>query len=91
MSTEKSSIELNEDQEKEFQRQWSILAFGTSEITPEDEFKKMLRHSIKTNTPLRVKCGIDPTNVDVHLGHTVPYRKNATVSRPWTHWCCHYW
>ena len=75
MSTEKSSIELNEDQEKEFQRQWNILAFGTSEITPEDEFKKMLRHSIKTNTPLRVKCGIDPTNVDVHLGHTVPYRK----------------
>ena len=67
--------ELTPEQEKEFQRQWGVLSFGTSEITPEDEFKKMLRHSIKENKPLRVKCGIDPTNVDVHLGHTVPYRK----------------
>ncbi len=35
----------------------------------------MLRESILKNRPLRVKCGIDPTNVDVHLGHLVPYRK----------------
>ena len=75
MSTEKSQIELTLEQEKEFKRQWDILSFGTSEITPEDELKKMLRHSIKENKPLRIKCGIDPTNVDVHLGHTVPYRK----------------
>lgn len=75
MSSEKSNIELTPEQETEFNRQWDILSFGTSEITPEDEFKKMLRHSIKENKPLRVKCGIDPTNVDVHLGHTVPYRK----------------
>jgi len=75
MSSEQSSIELTPEQEQEFTRQWDILSFGTSEITPEDEFKKMLRHSIKEQKPLRVKCGIDPTNVDVHLGHTVPYRK----------------
>ncbi|MAW07333.1 MAG: tyrosine--tRNA ligase [Halobacteriovoraceae bacterium] len=68
-------IELNEAEELEFQKQWSALNFGVSEITPEDEFKKMLRHSIKSKTPLRVKCGIDPTSTDVHLGHTVPYRK----------------
>ena len=24
---------------------------------------------------LRVKCGIDPTNTDVHIGHMVPYKK----------------
>ncbi len=75
MSSQKEPIELSPEQEQEFNRQWNILSFGTSEITPEDEFKKMLRHSIKENKPLRVKCGIDPTNVDVHLGHTVPYRK----------------
>ena len=62
MSSEKSNIELTPEQETEFNRQWDILP-GTSEITPEDEFKKMLRHSIKENKPLRVKCGIDPTNV----------------------------
>jgi len=68
-------IELNDVQEQEFNRQWEALAFGVSEITPEDDFRKMLRHSIKVGQPLRVKCGIDPTSVDVHLGHTVPYRK----------------
>jgi tyrosyl-tRNA synthetase len=61
--------------EKEVQRQLKILTFGTQEITPSDEFEKMLRHSIVNNKPLRVKCGIDPTGSDVHLGHLVPYKK----------------
>jgi tyrosyl-tRNA synthetase len=61
--------------EEEVQRQFEILKFGASEITPEEDLIKMLRKSIQTKTPLRVKCGIDPTATDVHLGHTVPYRK----------------
>lgn len=61
--------------EKEVQRQLKILEYATVEITPRDEFEKMLRHSIANNKPLRVKCGIDPTSTDVHLGHTIPYRK----------------
>jgi len=61
--------------EKEVQRQLEYLKKGVFEITPEDEFVAMLRESIKTGVPLRVKCGIDPTSPDVHLGHTVPFRK----------------
>lgn len=61
--------------EKEVQRQFEILKFGVSEITPEEDLLTMLRHSISSKTPLRIKCGIDPTATDVHLGHTVPYRK----------------
>lgn len=72
---EAEKTELSAEQEKEFNRQWDILSFGVSEITPEPEFKKMLRHSIKEGKPLRVKCGIDPTGFDVHLGHLVPYKK----------------
>lgn len=30
---------------------------------------------IKLDKPLRIKYGIDPTNVDIHLGHSVPLRK----------------
>lgn len=60
---------------KEVERQFEILRFGVTEITPEDEFKAMLYDSIKNEKPLRVKCGIDPTAADVHLGHLVPYRK----------------
>jgi len=61
--------------EKEVQRQLEHLRFGGVEITPEDEFVSMLRYSIKNKKPLRIKCGIDPTGFDVHLGHTVPFRK----------------
>ncbi len=61
--------------EKELQRQFDILKFGIVEITPEDEFKNMLRKSIENNVPLRIKCGIDPTSADIHLGHLVPFKK----------------
>ena len=70
-----NELKLDAVQEEEFLRQWEILTFGISEVTPEDEFRHALRKSIATDTPLRVKCGIDPTSTDVHLGHTVPYRK----------------
>ncbi|WZO96761.1 tyrosine--tRNA ligase [Isosphaeraceae bacterium EP7] len=55
--------------------QLTILRRGVEAIVPEDEFVKKLERSVATNTPLRVKYGIDPTGIDVHLGHTVPLRK----------------
>lgn len=66
---------MSADIEKELERQLSILEFGTIEITPFNEFKEMLRKSITTGVPLRVKCGIDPTIADIHLGHMVPFAK----------------
>jgi tyrosyl-tRNA synthetase len=55
--------------------QLALLRRGADQIVPEDEFIKKLDRSIKTGKPLRVKYGIDPTGIDVHLGHTVPLRK----------------
>jgi len=55
--------------------QLSILKRGVEQIVPEPEFLKKLERSIRENRPLRVKYGIDPTGIDVHLGHTVPLRK----------------
>jgi tyrosyl-tRNA synthetase len=55
--------------------QLRILRRGVEQIVPEDEFRKKLERSIRSNRPLRVKYGIDPTGIDVHLGHTVPLRK----------------
>lgn len=55
--------------------QLEILRRGVEAIVPEDEFLKKLERSVQTNTPLRVKYGIDPTGIKVHLGHTVPLRK----------------
>src|SRR5438093_2974024 len=57
------------------QEQLERIQRGVDQITPKDEFVKKLQRSVSTNRPLRVKYGIDPTGVDVHLGHTVPLRK----------------
>jgi tyrosyl-tRNA synthetase len=61
--------------QEETSRQLEILEFKTSEITPREEFIKMIACSLRDKKPLRVKCGIDPTGSDIHLGHTIPYRK----------------
>jgi tyrosyl-tRNA synthetase len=55
--------------------QLQILRRGVEEIKPEPEFLKKLERAVRENRPLRVKYGIDPTGIDVHLGHTVPLRK----------------
>ena len=55
--------------------QLSILKRGVDQVVPEPEFLKKLDRSCRENRPLRVKYGIDPTGIDVHLGHTVALRK----------------
>jgi tyrosyl-tRNA synthetase len=57
------------------EEQLQIITRGVEKIVPEDELRKLLDRSRQTGTPLRVKYGIDPTGIDVHLGHTVPLRK----------------
>ncbi len=59
----------------DLEEQLRILRRGVEQIVPEDEFRKKLERSLRANRPLRVKYGIDPTGIDVHLGHTVPLRK----------------
>lgn len=55
--------------------QLTIIRRGVEKIVPENELAARLEKSRQTGTPLRVKYGIDPTGIDVHLGHTVPLRK----------------
>ncbi len=47
---------------------------GTEEILVESE----LVEKLKTNKPLRIKAGFDPTAPDLHLGHTVLLNKLKT-------------
>src|SRR5438034_1747827 len=44
---------------------------GAAQIIPEGELAGKLR----TNRPLRINLGVDPTSADIHLGHTVVLRK----------------
>ncbi len=55
--------------------QLALICRGVEKIVPEDELRKKLEQCEKTGNPLRVKYGIDPTGIDLHLGHTVPLRK----------------
>ncbi len=60
---------------KTVEEQLALIRRGVEQIVPEDELRKKLERSVQTGKPLRVKYGIDPTGIDVHLGHTVPLRK----------------
>lgn len=60
---------------KSVDEQLTLLGRGVEQIEPRDGLRKKLEQSVKTGKPLRVKYGIDPTGIDVHLGHTVPLRK----------------
>jgi len=55
--------------------QLTIIKRGTVEIVPEEELIEKLKKSRKTNSPLRIKLGCDPTRPDLHLGHSVILRK----------------
>ena len=60
---------------KSVQEQLTLIKRGVFQVVPENELVKKIERSLKTGKPLRVKYGIDPTGIDVHLGHTVPLRK----------------
>ena len=60
---------------KSVDEQLELIRRGAEQITPEADLRRKLERSVRTGKPLRVKYGIDPTGIDVHLGHTVPLRK----------------
>jgi tyrosyl-tRNA synthetase len=53
---------------------------GISEIFPDrpdsdSKNENLIQRINQSHKPLRVKLGIDPTGTDIHLGHSIPYRK----------------
>ena len=56
------------------EEQLALIRRGAEQIVTQEELRKKLENSLRTGRPLRVKYGIDPTGIDVHLGHTVPLR-----------------
>ncbi len=55
--------------------QLDLLLKGIESCVQRDELEKKLARSEKTGKPLRVKVGFDPSAPDLHLGHTVVFRK----------------
>lgn len=55
--------------------QFKILTRGIVDLHQKDELLKKLENSVKTNKPLKIKAGFDPTAPDLHIGHTVIFHK----------------
>ena len=53
----------------------TLLERGVIEIFPNSESDNLADRLQKSDRPLRIKLGIDPTRPDLHLGHTVALRK----------------
>ena len=67
---------MSSDSNKNFD--W--LQRGTSEIFPDRQDsdssnENLIQRIQQSDRPLRVKLGIDPTGSDIHLGHSIPFRK----------------
>lgn len=61
--------------EKNIDLQLEKIRRGTVEVIQPAELKNKLEKAVKTNKPLVIKAGFDPTAPDIHLGHTVLLRK----------------
>ena len=57
------------EQAMQLTRNAEVLPGGVNELAIK------FQHAADTNTPLRIKLGMDPTRPDLHLGHTVVMRK----------------
>lgn len=60
---------------KSAEEQIKIIKKGVANLIGEEELRVKLQNSIKNETPLIIKLGLDPSAPDIHLGHGVVLRK----------------
>lgn len=61
--------------EKNVEKQLEIILQGAQDVLLLDELRELVSESLKSQKPLIVKLGLDPTSPDIHLGHTVVLNK----------------
>ena len=60
---------------QEVNRQMRIILKGAAQLIGEEDLRAKLERSIRTDKPLIIKLGLDPSAPDIHLGHAVVLRK----------------
>lgn len=55
--------------------QMDTIRSGVHELLPESELAQKIERSLKTQKPLHIKLGCDPSRPDLHLGHAVVLSK----------------
>src|SRR3972149_10438889 len=56
-------------------QQLAVLKARSVDLLVEEELYQKLCRALRTDTPLRVKLGLDPTAPDLHIGHSVVIHK----------------
>lgn len=62
-------------------QQLATLLEGIVDINTREELADRLEDAHRTQRPLEIKAGFDPTAPDIHLGHTVLMEKMAQFQR----------
>ncbi|MBM4178532.1 MAG: tyrosine--tRNA ligase [Ignavibacteria bacterium] len=60
---------------KPLAEQLAVIKEHVVDLLPEDDVITKLERSIKNNSPLRIKLGLDPSRPDIHIGHAVVLQK----------------
>ena len=60
---------------KSVEEQLQIIRQNVVDLLPEEDLIAKLERSVKTDTPLRIKLGLDPSRPDIHIGHAVVLNK----------------
>ncbi|MBN1892188.1 MAG: tyrosine--tRNA ligase, partial [Clostridiales bacterium] len=57
------------------EEQIKVILKGAAQCVSEEELLVKLEKSYRTDTPLLIKLGLDPSAPDIHVGHAVVLRK----------------
>jgi len=60
---------------KKIENELGLIRRGAIEIISEEELREKLKASYEKKVSLKIKAGFDPSAPDLHLGHTVLFRK----------------
>jgi len=66
-----TSMEQTRDIDAQVAQQLTVFKRGIADLIDEKQLAGMLRKSLTSSTPLRIKFGMDPSSADLHIGHAV--------------------
>lgn len=55
--------------------QLNLIQRGVENLINKKELESKIENSLTTGIPIHIKLAVDPTAPDIHLGHTVVFRK----------------
>lgn len=63
----------------EVARQLVVFRKNAVDLIEEKELERRIAKSLDSNTPLRIKFGMDPSSPDLHVGHSIPLLKLRAI------------